>query len=264
MDEVIAFADESGITTGCPCYTIGILTIPKDYLSEFDNQIKSLISKSGIRGELKWQKIRKSAGKLNLCTDIAKLVLEGPCSFHCIVVRKDLYRKWRLDEEEAFFTTYDILLANTLKHKKGKATVRMDQKSTSYSKQDEVVKIISNHLIRKKTGSAAIEELSMEDSKQHFGLQAVDILTGAVNTGHWLQIDENAQIDLAKKIACKRIAMTLGWTKLVHDTMPNPEFNIWHFPQEFRSTPSTEKVMINLDVPGVSREQFEYWEKVYS
>ncbi|MCE0493898.1 DUF3800 domain-containing protein [Vibrio salinus] len=264
MDEIIAFADESGNTAGCPCYTIGILTIPTHYLDEFDSQLKGMIAKSGIRGELKWQKIRKSAGKLNLCIGIAKLVLESPCSFHCIVVRKDFYRKWQIDEEEAFFTTYDYLLANTLKNKNSRTTVKIDQKSTSYAKQDEVVKIISNHIIRKKTGRAKIEKLSMEDSKQHLGLQAVDILTGAVNTGHWLFMDKNAQIDLAKKIACKRIAMTLGWKKLVHDTMPNDEFNIWHFPQEYRSTPSTEKVAINLEVPTVSREEYEYWAKIYS
>ena len=264
MDELIAFADESGNTTGCPCYTIGLLTMPKEFVTEFNNQVATLINKSGIRGELKWQKIRKSSGKLNLCINITKLVLESPCTFHCIVVRKDLYRKWHLNEEEAFFTTYDQLLANSLKNKKSLTTVRMDQKSTSYAKQDEVVKIISNHLIKKKTGAPIIGDLSMEDSKNHIGLQAVDIITGAVNTGHWLHIDENAQIDLAKKITCKRIAMMLGWQKLVHDTMPNDEFNIWHFPREYRSLPSTEAVVINLDVPLVSREQFTQWTEKYS
>ncbi len=264
MNKIIAYADESGITKGCPCYTIGILTIPQDFLNEFNTHMDKLIANSGIKGELKWQKIRKSAGKLNLCIDIAKLVLSAPCSFHCIVVRKELYRKWHQNEEEAFFTTYDFLLANSLKNRKSVATVRMDQKSTSYAKQDEVVKIISNHLIKKQTGTAVIKELSMEDSKQHLALQAVDILTGAVNTGHWLYIDSNAQVDLAKKIACKRIAMTLGWEKLVHDTMPNDEFNIWHFPPEYRNTPSTQKVAIDLDVPSVSREQFERWTELYS
>ncbi|WP_390339074.1 DUF3800 domain-containing protein [Vibrio harveyi] len=264
MEELIAFSDESGNTAGCPCYTIGILVVPKTYLPELEVVIDRLISKSGIRGELKWQKIRNSAGKLNLCIELAKLVHESPCSFHSIVVRKDLYRKWHRDEEEAFFTTYDFLLANTLKNKKSKTTVRMDQKSTSYKKQDEVVKIISNNIIQNKSGRKVIKELSMENSKDHLALQAVDILTGAVNTGHWLYIDENAQVDLAKKIACKRIAMTLGWDRLIYDTMPNEEFNIWHFPQEYRSVPSTKSVDIDLNVPTVTREQFEFWLKKYT
>lgn len=263
MEELIAFSDESGNTAGCPCYTIGILLVPKSYLSQLDSKVDQLISKSGIRGELKWQKIRNSAGKLNLCIELVKLIHESPCSFYSIVVRKDLYRKWHQNEEEAFFTTYDFLLANALKNKKSTATVRMDQKTTSYKKQDEVVKIISNNMIENKSGRKVIKELSMEDSKNHLALQAVDILTGAVNTGHWLYIDENAQVDLAKKIACKRIALTLGWEKLVHDTMPNDEFNIWHFPQEYRSVPSTESVEVNLDVPTVTREQFEIWANKY-
>ena len=264
VEELIAFSDESGNTAGCPCYTIGILVVPKSYLSELESVVDQLISRSGIRGELKWQKIRNSAGKLNLCIELVKHIHESPCSFHSIVVRKELYRKWHQDEEEAFFTTYDFLLANTLKNKKSKATVRMDQKSTSYKKQDEVVKIISNNMIQNKSGRKVIKELSMENSKNHLALQAVDIITGAVNTGHWLYLDENAQVDLAKKIACKRIAMTLGWDRLIYDTMPNDEFNIWHFPQEYRSVPSTKGLKIDLSVPTITREQFEFWSKKYT
>ncbi|HAS6359171.1 TPA: DUF3800 domain-containing protein [Vibrio vulnificus] len=150
MSEVTVFSDESGITAGCPCYTIGVLIIPSDYLEEFGHHVAEIFKKSGVRGEIKWQKIRKSAGKINLCLNLAKLILESPCSFHCIVVRKDLYRKWHANEEEAFFTTYDFLLSNSLKKYRSNARVMMDQKSTSYGKQDEVVKIITNHMLGQK------------------------------------------------------------------------------------------------------------------
>lgn len=264
MVEVIAFADESGTSKGCPCYTIGVLTVPKDYLSEFNDLVDGLFSRSGIHGEIKWQKIRKSAGKINLCLNLAKLILESPCTYHCIVVHKQLYRKWHIDEEEAFFTTYDYLLSHSLRTKGDGIHVKMDQKSTSYKKQDEVVKIITNHLLGKKQTGAQIKNLSMEDSKEHLGLQAVDILTGAVNTGHWLYLDETAEVDLAKKIACKRIALTLGWSKLIHDTLPSDTFNIWHFPTEYRAFPSTQRISPNLAVQSVTREQYENWAKIYS
>ena len=36
VNDVVSFADESGISKGSPCYTIGILNVPSEYLDEFN------------------------------------------------------------------------------------------------------------------------------------------------------------------------------------------------------------------------------------
>jgi hypothetical protein len=65
--EVIAFADESGTTSNIPCYTIGVLNIPSYFIDTFNVQMAVLAKKSGVKGELKWEKVRSSAGQINLC-----------------------------------------------------------------------------------------------------------------------------------------------------------------------------------------------------
>jgi hypothetical protein len=257
MDEVFAFADESGTSKGCPCYTIGILAFPRTYFAEFNAQIESIYEESGLQGEIKWQKIRKSAGQINLCLNILKYILSSPVSFHAIAVSKAPFRKWHNNEEQAFYTTYDYLIRESSKSKNAKITVFADQKSNSYAKQDELMQIITNHMLARLPTSSMIQHVAMEDSKYHWGLQAVDIITGAVNSGYHLYFDPSAQMQDAKKIAIRKMANILGWDNLVYDTMPNNNFNIWHFPIETRAIPATKAVIPNLDVPNINREKFD-------
>lgn len=56
VNDVVSFADESGISKGSPCYTIGILNVPSGYLDEFNFKIEQIYKSSGIRGEIKWEK----------------------------------------------------------------------------------------------------------------------------------------------------------------------------------------------------------------
>ena len=116
------------------------------------------------------------------------------------------------------------------------------------------MQIITNHKLAKLPTSSRIEHVTMENSKLHWGLQTVDILTGAVNTGYHLYLNLSAQMQLAKKIAVSRMAAILGWDQLAYDTMPNNMFNIWHFPIETRSIPATKTININLSVSNISRE----------
>ena len=146
MKEVSSFADESGITKASPCYTIGILNVPNDYLDEFNYHIEEIYNASGIQGEIKWVKIRKSAGQINLCLNILRFILSGPCTFHAIAVSKAPYNKWHKDEESAFFTTYNQLLNQSSKGLNANFRVYIDQKNTKYPKQDEVIQIITNHM----------------------------------------------------------------------------------------------------------------------
>jgi len=257
MKSVSSFADESGITKGSPCYTIGILNVPNEYLDEFNFHIQEIYNSSGIQGEIKWEKIRKSAGQVNLCINLLKFLLSSPCTFHAIAVTKSLYNKWHRDEESAFFTTYNQLLNQSSKGLNANFKVYIDQKSTKYKKQDEVMQIITNHMLKKLPTSSKIEHVSMENSKLHWGLQAADILTGAVNTGYLLYFSPEAQMQEAKKIVVAKMADILGWDKLEYDTMPNNMFNIWHFPIETRAVPGTRKITPNYSVPILTRSEYE-------
>jgi hypothetical protein len=257
MKNVSSFADESGVTKGSPCYSIGILNVPTDYLDEFNSHIEEIYKASGIRGEIKWEKIRKSAGQINLCINLLKYLLNSPCTFHAIAVSKAPYNKWHKNEESAFFTTYNQLLNQSSKGLNANCKVYIDQKSTKYPKQDEVMQIITNRMLAKLPTNSKIEHVTMENSKLHWGLQAVDILTGAVNTGYLLYFTPQAQMQEAKRIAVTRMAHILGWDQLAYDTMPNNMFNIWHFPIETRAKPGTRNIQPNYSIPLVTREEYE-------
>jgi len=252
------FADESGTSAGSPCYTIGLLNIPNNFHDEFNNEIESIHKRSGMQGEIKWEKVRKSAGQINLCSNILKFILKSPCSFHSIAVSKKPYRKWSEDSEKAFFTTYDLLLKRCCAGFDAEHKVIIDQLSTSYSKQSEVMQIITNHMLAKLPTSSTVEQLTMENSKFEYGLQAADILTGAVNSGYQLFFNDSTQMQLAKKLAIEKVANTLGWDKLHYDTMPNIDFNIWHFPIETRAVPATMKVIPDFSISEMTREEYEY------
>lgn len=255
--EVIAFADESGTTPKIPCYTIGVLNIPSDFIDTFNGQMEALAKKSGVQGELKWEKVRSSSGQVNLCLNTLKFILNSPCTFHAIAVEKAQYRKWRDDEESAFFTTYNFLLRQSSKGFDANYKVLIDQRCTVYSKQDEVMQIITNHMLAKLPTSSKIEHVKMDNSKVHWGLQAVDLLTGAINTSYQLYFKPDAEMKVAKKLAIDLMSKSLGWDHLAYDTYPNDHFNIWHFPPETRAIPATKEVAHDPTTQSISREEYE-------
>ncbi|MDP4534707.1 DUF3800 domain-containing protein [Alkalimonas collagenimarina] len=210
-----------------------------------------------MSGELKWEKVRSSAGQINLCLETLKLVLESPCTFHAIAVEKAPYRKWHENEENAFYVTYNYLLRQSSKGMNANCKVFIDQRSTTYGKQEELMEIITNHMLAKLPTYSKIEHVKMDNSKLQLGLQAVDLLTGAINTSYQLYFRPEAQIKAAKKIAISLMAKTLGWDSLAYDTYPNDHFNIWHFPIETRGKPKTEHVFRNLKIKGISRDEYE-------
>jgi hypothetical protein len=259
--EVTAFADESGTSAGIPCYTIGVLNIPSDFLIDFNLKVQELATKSGLRGELKWEKIRSSAGQINLCLEIIKLILSSPCKFHAISVEKSPYKKWRENEEDAFYTTYNLLLRQSSKGFDANYKIFIDQRCTVYPKQEELMQIITNHMLAKLPTASKIEHVTMENSKLQMGLQAVDLITGAINTAYQLYLKPHAEMQDAKKIAISLMAKAVGWDSLANDTYPNDHFNIWHFPPETRGKPKTAIVTPNLNIKGITREEYESYSK---
>ena len=83
--DYLVYGDESGTTGSDRCYSIGFLCVPK----------------SKLGGELKWSKIKNSAGQANICIDLLSMVLRSSCCFHSIVVEKSIYNNWKTDKEKA-------------------------------------------------------------------------------------------------------------------------------------------------------------------
>ena len=182
--EYVAFGDESGTTGSDRCYGIGLLCVRKDTLHIFNERVQKLKDKYGIVGELKWSKIKNSAGQANICIELLSMVLKNSCCFHSIIVVKNMYNNWQMDRELAFYQTYTMLVKNVAKQIKSDVEVIIDQKIDKYKKNDEVTGIIANRMLARAGIKTLVKSVTMHDSKHHLGLQVVDILTGAVNSGY--------------------------------------------------------------------------------
>lgn len=80
--DFLVFGDESGTTGSDRCYSIGLLCVPKDKINEFNDYVLNLKAKRGIVGELKWSKIKNSAGQANICIDLLSMV----CAVHAAFI----------------------------------------------------------------------------------------------------------------------------------------------------------------------------------
>ncbi|EBV1309205.1 DUF3800 domain-containing protein [Salmonella enterica subsp. enterica serovar Newport] len=253
--EYVAFGDESGTTGSDRCYGIGLLCIRKNTLVVFNERIQKLKDKYGIVGELKWSKIKNSAGQANICLELLSLVLRNSCCFHSIIVVKNGYNNWQTNREMAFYKTYTLLVKNVARQLKSPLEVIIDQKIDKYKKNDEVTGIIANNMLANAGIAKLVTSVTMHDSKHYLGLQVVDILTGAVNSGYLKFLNPQLQLSVAKEIAFKRMAAMLGWDAFHYDTYPNKDFNIWHFPPEMRGVPGSMRIRPNYGVPLVMRDE---------
>lgn len=253
--EYVVFGDESGTTGSDRCYEIGLLCVRLDTLDRFNECVFRLKRKYGIIGELKWSKIKNSAGQANICIELLAMVLKNSCCFHSIVVVKNKYNNWQTNREAAFYQTYTLLVKNTARQLKRQLEVIIDQKVDKYKKNDELTGIIANNMLAMAGMNKLVKSVTMRDSKDHLGLQVVDILTGAVNSGYLKYLNPNLKLSTAKEIAFERMSSLLGWDIFQYDTYPNKDFNIWHFPPEMRCVPGTKTIRANYDVPLVTREE---------
>jgi len=253
--DYIVYGDESGTTGSDRCYSIGLLCVPAKSIDKFNDYMLEQKSKWGITGELKWSKIKNSAGQANMCLALLNMTLKSQCCFHSIIVEKSIYRNWRSDREKAFYQTYTSLVKAVARQTKSKLTIHIDQKCDKYKRNDEVIGIIANNMLSNMRSSGSVNSVKMEDSKLHLGLQAVDILTGAVNSGYMKFLNPSLRLSDAKETALPRMANMLGWDELVYDTYPNKSFNIWHFPEENRARPDTKSVNYNPKISKVSRDE---------
>ena len=252
------FSDESGIHPGFRCYGIGLLTIPTSSLDAFNGWFEKLRDQHGVQGEVKWKKVGNSHGLSNFGIDLLKAVLRKKARFELMVVKKDVYRKWRRrNEEKAFYLSFTFLLRHRLDLGNADYTVLMDDRSDRYSKQHEVVEKVTNYMASQIDAQGRLTRVSKADSRHYPGIQAADMLTGAITSAHNQYLHPQAGISPGKQLLIDRLASVLGWDALHYDTYPEDKFNIWHFPEEWRADPATKRIQPNYGIPFVTADELE-------
>lgn len=233
----VAFADESGTDERSSCYAIGVVSVAVADRQQFELRVDEIKAKHGVAEEAKWTKIRRSHGAINFILDALALIFRmETATFDVIVVKKQLYRNWNIvggERETAFYQTYTFLLKHLAKRSKDTADVLIDSRSDRYSKRHEVVQTVGNRMLHRLASRGRLERVCKADSRGEPGIQVADVLTGAINTAHQLGVSPIV-VNPAKLLAISRISYLLGWDGLHYDTWPDPKFNIWHFPQEYR------------------------------
>jgi hypothetical protein len=258
MGTHVVFADESGTMGECPCYAIGALAVPAAVHEKFLAAFAQLADRHHVKHEVKWNDVGNNYGVINFVLDWMHLIQLTALTYNAIVVKKGAYRKWSnpgADRDEAFYTTYTLLMNHLAGKRVGEYDVYIDQRPDRYPKHDEAMEIISNHMLARTPSSSRISFVRKPDSKLVPGIQIADVLTGAINASHREYLDSSFRLQRGKRVLMDRLAQMLGWDALWYDTMPNATFNIWHFPQEgYRATPRTRAVRISSEVSYVSEE----------
>lgn len=253
----VAYADESGTSANEKCYTIGALLVPEEQDEQFRNAVVKLGREHGIVGEVKWKKVSNSHGLINFGISVLKLIIESDCCFSAIVVQKSLYQKWQSDKESAFYTTYSQLFKHAVDGLGKTVRIHIDDRVDSYGKQDEVVEIVTNRMLGQASSPGNVSEVIKSDSKELVCLQVADFLTGAINTAHHQYLNPSWKFSPGKALFISKMAQILGWDRLVYDTYPNTNFNIWHFPIEWRADPATKNVKPDTSVGFIAPEELK-------
>jgi len=254
----IVFADESGIGPDSPCYSIGALIVPEGVHDRFVAAFEERRRRHGVGHELKWNRVQSSHGPINFVLEWVDLIHRSSLMFQSIVVLKKAYRAWQggsREKEQAFYKTYTMLTKDIASRHDGDARVLIDGRCDSYGKQHEVVEKISNHMLAQLGSRSRIETVTKADSRLVPGIQMADVLTGAINAAHRAFLDREFSLSRGKRVLVDRLAEMLGWDALHYDTMPNPDFNIWHFPMtEYRAVPATREVKPQTTIRYVTPE----------
>ncbi len=237
----IAIADESGIQAGNKVYGIGAFVMPAQSHAKLDQHLRGRLAERNITHELKWSDT-PSRPYIEFACEGVELLLNCGARYYSIIVEKATYRNWHQDREEAFYQTYQLLASHIAKSGDDAFELRIDERSDRYDKRADVVRIITNYATAKRQGTADLLDVKMIDSKVSVILQLADMLTGAITADSHRYLTGDAPLSPAKGELIKRFAGLVGWDRLCYDTLPNPMFNIWHFPIEFRARPRTLRV----------------------
>jgi hypothetical protein len=252
----IAFCDESGTQGTNQCYGIGAFVVPVEEIPSIERSLRGVIAEHGIGYELKWTRLKAYRPDIEASCAGLNFLLNSGVPFYAIVVEKSTFRRWQSHEEEAFYMTYQYLATHVARSSPEDFECWIDQRSDAYARRPEVMKLITNYRTKREAGTSELLDVRMVDSKQHLLVQMADVLVGAVTADTHRYLVGQGELNSGKEEVIRRIAAMVGWDKLHYDTMPNPEFNIWHFPIEFRARPSTRRIvpasqrLQQLDISG--------------
>lgn len=112
-------------------------------------------------------------------------------------------------------------------------------------------------MLARLSSAGRLSNVTKIDSKSSLCLQVADFITGAINHAHHRFLNSKLPMAVGKKLFIERLSVMLGWNDVIYDTYPNLDFNIWHFPIEWRSVPATKNVNINLNVSYVLPSELE-------
>jgi hypothetical protein len=252
------FADESGTHVGDSCFGIGALIVPEGRLDRFNQFFDVRKAQYSSGSEPCWEEIRKSYGDMNLALDLLTAVLTvKEARFSTIIVKKDIYRRWEENKELGFWIAYHHLLTSLAGLKSGQYHVTLDPRSDKYAKHNEVIELTGNYALQKLPRGGVLNSVVWGDSRTTAGIQAADLLTGAIVASHNASMRPSRSIQAGKRLLIGKLAAVLGWPDLFCDTWPNPKFNIWHFPDRdgsegWRAYPETRSVGRPRQVPLVT------------
>lgn len=238
----IAIADESGIQAGNRCYGIGAFVMDRESYMTLDQRVRAIMTARNITHELKWSDTPSRAHIEAACEGV-ELILNSGARYYSIIVEKATFQNWRRDNEEAFYQTYQFLASHVAKSGNDPFELWIDERSDSYGKRTEVVHKITNYVTAKRNGTAELLGVKMIDSKLNPLLQMADMLTGAITSDTHRHLSDSGAHSAGKDEVIRRFAGLIGWDRLCYDTYPNPNFNIWHFPTEFRARPRTRHIL---------------------
>lgn len=246
-----AYIDESGLTPKDCCYSIGAVILREQDVTELLNLISSLRDRYHFENEIKWTKVHiKSPNLINLGLDLLYTILQKSICYHSIVVKKDLYNKWNINKDEAFYSSFTQLISHMSEQFSAKLMIYADEKSDKYPKHHEVCQLIANRYLCNRDSQSDIKEIHKVNSKDNPIIQCCDFITGAITTSHNIALNPNHRINDGKELCIKKLAKIIGWDDLSCDTWKNDEFNIWHYPTEFRGPQSKNLNKQNFASPS--------------
>jgi hypothetical protein len=255
MKRWLIACDESG-THGGRYYGFGTIWMAWQRRGDFAEAIREIRKRHPVhkQAEMKWQHVNRAT--LPMYQEVVRYFFREPAlAFHCLLVEQALVDKaLHANDDEARQKHLVMLLKDKIRrslrlHRDKPQTFRVwaDPIASGYAKADELVAIITNHVLARLVGQRPLDTVLTKDSRETPQIQLCDVLLGAV-IANW----QKEPIGPAKQALQKELAMHLGWADLKADTMPDErKFNIWTFHDNKRPRRvATRPVVLRYPLPA--------------
>jgi hypothetical protein len=164
---------------------IGALLIQRSSKKKVQNQLKDILNRHNIKGELKWNKV--NSNYMDFYKDIINYFFKSTeINFRCIVVDKSKvnYEGYHNNDKElAFFKFYFLLLKEKIKNSCS-YYIFLDKKPTRDKNRARALKsFLDSHILFNRTDTKLIH-LQAYESKENLLIQLSDFITGLVAYGN--------------------------------------------------------------------------------